>query len=123
MNEVPGAVSAVWAKKAGKYITQWSAPVNRAVGLQLEIVPLSTALPKPGETIQVQVLWEGKPIEGMLVSKGEKEPGEKTNANGIASYKVQAGSNFVWAERRIPVSGDPRYTTLAVASNLIFVTP
>jgi nickel transport protein len=122
MNEVPNAVSAVWAKKAGKYITQWSAPVNKPVGLQLEIVPMSTALPKPGETIQVQVLWEGKPIEGMSVSKGEKEPGEKTDANGMASFKVQAGSNFVWAERRIPVAGDPRYTTLAVATNLIFVS-
>lgn len=121
MNEVTGAVSAVWAKKAGKYITQWSAPVNKPVGLQLEIVPSSTTMPKAGETIQVQVLWDGKPIEGMLVAKGEKQPGEKTDANGMATYKVQAGSNFVWAERRIPVAGDPRYTTLAVATNLIFV--
>ncbi len=122
MNEVSGAVSAVWAKKAGKYITQWSAPVNKPVGLQLEIVPMSTAMPKPGDTIQVQVLWEGKPVEGILVSKGEKQPGEKTDANGMATYKVQAGSNFVWSERRIPVAGDPRYTTLAVATNLIFVS-
>lgn len=122
MNEVPGAVSAVWAKKAGKYIAQWSAPVNKPMGLQLEIVPMSAALPKPGDTLQVQVLWEGKPIEGMLVSKGEKHPGEKTDTNGMATYKVQAGSNFIWAERRIPVAGDPRYTTLAVATNVIFVT-
>jgi nickel transport protein len=122
MNEVPGAVSGTWAKKAGKYITQWSAPVNKPVGLQLEIVPMSATLPKAGETMSVQVLWEGKPVEGILVSKGEKQPGEKTDANGMATYKVQAGQNFVWAERRLPVAGDPRYTSLAVATNLIFVT-
>jgi nickel transport protein len=122
MNEVPGAVSATWAKKAGKYITQWSAPVNKPMGLQLEIVPMSASMPKTGDTMSVQVLWEGKPIEGILVSKGEKQPGEKSDANGMATYKVQAGQNFVWAERRIPVAGDPRYTTLAVATNLIFVT-
>ncbi|NJS37070.1 MAG: DUF4198 domain-containing protein [Brachymonas sp.] len=122
MNEVPGAVSAVWAKKSGKYVTQWSAPVNKPVGMQLEIIPTNTALPKPGELLTVQVLWDGKPVEGVTISKGEKESGEKTNANGMATYKVQAGSNFVWAERRIPVAGDPRYTTLAVATNLIFVT-
>jgi nickel transport protein len=122
MNEVPGAVSGTWAKKASKYITQWSAPVNKPVGLQLEIVPMSTTMPKAGDTMSVQVLWEGKPIEGILISKGEKQPGEKSDANGMATYKVQSGQNFVWAERRMPVAGDPRYTTLAVATNLIFVT-
>jgi nickel transport protein len=121
MNEVPGAVSGTWAKKAGKYITQWSAPVLKPVGVQLEIVPMSASMPKPGDTLSVQVLWEGKPVEGIVVSKGEKESGEKTDANGMATYKVQPGRNFVWAERRIKVDGDARYTTLAVATNLVFV--
>jgi nickel transport protein len=121
MNEVPGAVSGTWAKKAGKYIMQWSAPVLKPVGTQLEIVPMSASSPKPGDTLSVQVLWEGKPVEGIVVSKGEKESGEKTDANGMTTYKVQQGKNFVWAERRIKVDGDARFTTLAVATNLIFV--
>jgi nickel transport protein len=123
MNEVPGAVSGTWAKKTGKYVTQWSAPALKPVGMQLEIVPMSANLPKSGELMSVQVLWEGKPVEGIVVSKGEKESGEKTDANGVATYRVQPGRNFVWAERRIKVDNDPRYTTLAVATNLIFVAP
>lgn len=123
MNEVPGAVMGTWAKKSGKYITQWTTPVLKPVGTQLEIVPQSASIPKPGETLRVQVLWEGKPIEGIVLSKGEKDPGEKTDANGMANYKVHAGHNFIWSERRIMVQNDPRYTTLAVATNLIFVTP
>lgn len=121
MNEVPGAVSAVWAKKTGKYLVQWNALAAKPVGLQLEIVPTSATPPKPGETITLQVLWEGKPIEGIKVSKSEHAAGEKTDANGRAIYKVDAGRNFVWAERRTKVSGDPRHDSLAVASNLIFV--
>ncbi len=121
MNEVPGAVSAVWAKKTGKYLLQWNAQAAKPVGLQLEIVPTSTVAPKPGETITVQVLWEGKPIEGIKVSKSEHAPGEKTDANGRATYKVDAGRNFVWTERRAKVAGDPRFDSLAAATNLIFV--
>ncbi len=121
MNEVSGAVSGVWAKKTAKYVVRWSAPVQKPVGLQMEIVPLSPNAPKAGDTITVQVLWDGKPLEGVKVSKSEHASGEKTDADGRATYKVDAGRNFVWTERRMKVTGDPRYDSLAVASNLIFV--
>lgn len=120
MNEVPGATAATWALKTGKYIKQWSPLVQKANGLRLEIVPQTSEQPKPGDTLTVQVLWEGKPLEGVKVSKGEHDDGVKTDANGKATYKVDAGQNFVWAERRAPVEGDPRFTLLAVASNLVF---
>jgi nickel transport protein len=123
MNEAPGAVSAVWAKKTGKYVLRWSAPVLKPLGLQYEIVPLSAAAPRAGDTITVRVLWDGKPVEGVKVSRGEHETGEKTDADGRAAYKVQPGRNFVWSERRIRVSGDPRYDTLSVATNLVFEAP
>jgi nickel transport protein len=121
MNEVPGALSAVWAKKTGKYVLQWAGPVNKPAGMELEIIPTTASAPKAGDVIKVQVLWQGKPIEGVMVSKGEHQVGMTTDANGFTTYKVQQGQNFVWAERRIPVTGDARYTTLAVATNLVFV--
>jgi nickel transport protein len=120
MNEAPGAVSGVWAKKTGKLVVRWSAPVQKPLGMQYEIVPLAAAAPKAGDVLTVQVLWEGKPVEGVKVSAGEHEAGEKTNAEGKATYKVRPGRNFVWSERRIRVTGEPRYDSLAVATNLVF---
>ena len=121
MNEVPGATTGVWAKKTGKYVLQWGGAVNKPAGMELEIIPTATSTPKAGDVIKVQVLWQGKPIEGVMVSKGEHQVGMTTDANGFTTYNVQPGHNFVWAERRIPVAGDARYTTLAVATNLVFV--
>lgn len=121
MNEVAGAVSAVWAKKTAKYVLRWSEPVKKPLGMQFEIIPMAATAPKAGDVITVTVLWDGKPIEGVKVSKGEHEAGEKTDANGRATYKVQPGRNFVWSERRVKVASDPRYDSLAIASNLIFV--
>lgn len=122
-NEAPGAVSELWAKKTSKYVVQWNAAVQKPLGMQLEIVPLSASLPKAGDTLTLQVLWDGVPVEGLKVSKGEHDSGEKTDANGRATYRVQPGRNFIWTERRVKVSGDadPRYDSLAVATNLVFV--
>lgn len=120
MNEAVGAVSAVWAQKAGKHVTQWGATAQKPIGLRLEIVPLAAVLPKSGDTLTVQVLSDGKPVEGVKVSKGEHESGVKTDEQGRATYKVGPGRNFVWAERRVKVEGDPRYDTLAVSTNLVF---
>ncbi len=120
MNEAPGAVSALWAKKTGKYVVQWTPQVAQPLGMQFEIVPLAAAAPKAGDTLTVQVLFEGKPVEGIKVSKSEHGSGEKTDAQGRASYRVDAGRNFIWAERRAPVRGDPRHDSLATASNVVF---
>jgi nickel transport protein len=120
MNEVPGATAATWALKTGKYIKQWSPLAQKANGLRLEIVPQTSEQPKVGDVLTVQVLWEGKPLEGVKVSKGEHDEGVKTDASGKASYKVDAGQNFVWTERRAPFEGDARFNLLAVASNLVF---
>ncbi len=119
-NEAPGSISALWAQKGGKYVMQWSAVSQKPVGLKLEIVPLSSAAPKAGDQLAVQVLWDGKPVEGLKVSKGEHESGVKTDAQGRATYKVEPGRNFVWTERRVKVEGDPRFDSLAFASNLVF---
>lgn len=120
MNEVKGAVSGLWAKKTAKYVVQWNAQVNKPLGMQFEIVPLATGTPKAGDTIAVQVLFEGKPVEGIKVAKGEEASGERTDAQGRANYKVEAGRNFIWAERRVKVAGDPRFDTLANATNVTF---
>lgn len=120
MNEAQGAVSGVWAKKTGKFVVRWSGPVQKPLGLQYEIVPLASAAPKAGDVLTVQVLWDGKPAEGVKVSASEHAAGEKTDANGRATYKVQPGRNFIWSERRVKVSGDARFDTLAVATNVVF---
>ncbi len=120
MNEAPGAVSGVWARKTAKYVVRWTPQVAKPLGVQYEIVPLSTTAPKAGDTITVQVLFEGKPVEGVKVSKSEHASGERTDAQGRAAYKVDAGRNFIWSERRAKVTGDPRFDSLATATNVVF---
>ena len=121
MNEVPGATAATWALKTGKYLTQWGANAQKPNGLRLEVVPMTSVQPKAGDVLTVQVLWEGKPLEGVKVSKGEHDEGVKTDATGKATYKVEAEQNFVWTERRAKFEGDPHFDLLAVASNLVFM--
>ena len=82
---------------------------------------MTSVQPKAGDVLTVQVLWEGKPLEGVKVSKGEHDEGVKTNATGKATCKVEAGQNFVWTERRAKFEGDPHFDLLAVALNLVFM--
>lgn len=121
MNEAPGAVSGIWAKKTAKYVLNWSETVRQPVGMEMEIVPQADAVPRAGDQLMVRVLWDGKPVQGVKVSASEQASGATTDAQGMAAFSVQPGRNFVRAERRIRVANDPRHDSLSVATNLVFV--
>ncbi len=123
MHEVPGAVSAVWARKTAKYVVRWDPQVTRPLGLELEVVPQDAAPPRAGGTITVQLLAAGQPVPGVKVSASEHAPGPRTDADGRATLPVQAGRNVVWAERRTRIAGDPTHDALAIATNLVFEAP
>lgn len=71
---------------------------DRAVGQRLEIVPLSNPLVlKPGDSLRLRVLYEGKPLAGARIEVGDgatphKEediPRYTTDGNGVAIVPIR----------------------------------
>lgn len=113
MNEVPNAASATFAEKYGKTIVQWVPLVTRPIGQPLEVTPIAASQPRAGQPMRVQVRLNGKPAAGIKIGRGEDTADATTDANGIASFTPAAGFNKLWAGKRIPTSGNPRYTELS----------
>ena len=73
---------------------------DRPLGLKIEIVPLSNPYRlEPGQELPVQVLFEGRPLEGFLIHSGragEKEEGEGnyTDSQGRASIPIDAAGRW-----------------------------
>lgn len=120
MNDNPGATSGVHAVKFHKTIIQWGAVARKPLGQRLEIVPLSHETPHAGQPMRVQVLFEGKPTEGIRLSLGEQGTPVATAADGTATVTPAAGGNQLLAIRRMPVAGDPRTTSLSYEYLLAF---
>lgn len=90
---------------------RWAlAPSN----LKFEIVPLSNPFRwRPGDTVDLRVLYEGKPIEGVLVgtftkgSEGRIEAA-RSNADGVARIHIdRPGRWLAAAVHMIPAEGRP----------------
>lgn len=111
MNEVPGATSATSAVKYGKTIVRWGGIVTRPINQPFEVIPQGAAVPVAGQPMRVQVRLNRLPAAGVKIGRGEDTADGITDANGIASFTPVAGSNRLWAGKRIAVHGNPRYTS------------
>lgn len=120
MTENPGATSGVHAVKYHKTIIQWGAIAKKPLGQPFEIVPLTHETPHAGQPLPVQVLFDGKPIEGIRLSLGEKGAPVTSAADGTATVTPAAGANQLLAIRRMPVVGDARTTSLSYEYLLAF---
>lgn len=120
MDENPGATSGVHAVKFHKTFIQWGIISKKALGQRFEIVAKTHLTPQAGEPVQFQVLLDGKPREGVRVSLGEKGAPANTDANGLVTVKPEAGVNQLLAIVRLPVSGDPKTTSLSYEYLLAF---
>ena len=120
MNEVPGAVSATAAQKYGKSIVRWAPVVTRPIGQRLEVIPASAMQPRAGQPMRVQVRLNGRPTAGIKLGRGEDTADATTNANGMASFTPTAGTNKLWAGKRIAMARNPRFTELSYEYLLSF---
>lgn len=109
---VPDATDSLWSVKFAKALTGPDAPWDKELGHALEIVPLSDpAKAKPGQSLRVKVLFQGKPLAGGEVERGdgvtavaEKDiPRFAADADGIASIPiVKAGQHLLVIDHRAP---------------------
>jgi nickel transport protein len=115
MNEVPGAKRATYAVKYHKTIVAWSPRVTKPLDQPFEVIPLEGSQPRAGQPMKVRVLQQGKPVAGVKLGRGEEGSAADpvTDADGVAVFIPAAGFNKLWAGKRTPVSGDPKYTELS----------
>lgn len=120
MNEVPTAISAVWAVKHHKTIVAWTPVVAKPAGQPFEVVPVSAAQPRGGQPMQVRVLIDGKPAAGIKIARNEEGQDAVSDARGLATFTPAKGFNKLWAGRRTAVKGEPRYSQLSIEYSLGF---
>jgi uncharacterized GH25 family protein len=114
---VPDAADSIWSVKFAKALTGPDAPWEKVLGHVLEIVPLSDpAKARPGQTLRLKVLFQGKPLSGGDVERGdsvtavaEKDiPRFTTDAEGIATIPiVKAGQHLLVIDHKVSPSATP----------------
>lgn len=102
--------------KSTKALYDWSEPLSQPFGLPLEIMPLQNPSGLiPGETLPIQVLYQGKSIEDVLVEyEGKTLP---LDENGIASVLVgEGGLQPIEASYATALNNDPAADTIEYAT-------
>lgn len=116
------------ADSSGEYARHAVAVIGKAdtftpFGLPLEIVPQANPLAiEPGNSFKVQVLHEGKPLEGAKI--GSALPGVEdvtTNADGIADVIVREGLNILLTSIKVDHPDQTRADTQKHGATLSFV--
>jgi uncharacterized GH25 family protein len=100
------------------------------VGCPLELVPDDRLL-EPGSGVAVRVLWEGRPLAGVLVRAtraGDREPSAaaRSDAQGLVRVELGAGAWLVHAVHMTPVtepSAAPAGDWRSVWASLTFERP
>ena len=99
--QIPDAEDSLYSMKFAKAMVQigpsTSDSFRRAVGHQLELVPLMNPFStRPGTTLKVQVYFDGKPLAGVDVERGDGMtpmvendiPRYTTDAEGVATIPI-----------------------------------
>lgn len=104
--------------------------VTRPVGQTLEIVPLANPIGmRAGETLPVQVLWRGAPLEGASLAVVRPYADNETeilltDSEGKARFELKHGSRYllsvVWGE---PAPNDARADYFTIFASLTFASP
>nr|WP_314741816.1 DUF4198 domain-containing protein [uncultured Haemophilus sp.] len=116
--EAPTAEFSINPMKLGKAILNWGEQAFKPHDQAYELVPL--AKPEAGKPLQILVLHNGKPVEGIKVGLGEDKPFNLSNAQGIAEFTPTKGFNKVWAEFEEKVADNPDYSDRSYEYMLTF---
>jgi len=103
MSSVQGATKATNAVKYHKTVLQWSGQLQKPLGQEFEVVPLSSTQPVAGKPMLVKILLKGEPLADVKLGHGEKGAAAVTNAQGIGEFIPKEGFNKLWAGKRFAV--------------------
>lgn len=122
-------VDAIKSRKYAKAMMDKCETVSKPMGMVFEIVPEKDPFTiKPGDSLPIKVLFDGKPVEGAVVNSGDFEHSDskkelKTDASGKATVVLaKPGLQKIFASYRAPLKDDPDADTLSLSSSLTFET-
>jgi uncharacterized GH25 family protein len=114
---VPDAAETLWSGKYAKALSGPGAPWSRVMQHTLELVPLADpAALKPGATLPVRVLFQGRPLAGAEVERGDGVtalpesaiPRFTSDAEGIARVPIVApGAQLLVIDHKVVPGAEP----------------
>jgi nickel transport protein len=108
--------------KWSKTMLSWAPWMAKPVGQRIEFVPVGLAgLPKPGSTLKLHLLLDGKPLANQMVENNSNETGPKTDANGDVTVTVLKGINRYATDHDIMQANEPDAQRLSLTAALVFV--
>ncbi|PWU71844.1 DUF4198 domain-containing protein [Ochrobactrum sp. POC9] len=125
-SEVPGAKQSSQSRKFAVAILDHLRKKPEAQGLPFEIVPLmDPTILEAGNELPVQILFDGKPVEGVEVTADYVNDSHaapvKTDAEGIARINIRnAGLNVVGAGYSRPLSDSKEADKFSFFTTLTF---
>lgn len=100
----------------------WQPWMTRPLGQRIELVPQGlSALPKPGSSLKLLLLLNGKPLRGQMVENNSNEQGPKTDDDGYVTVKVLPGVNRLATDYDITQPTDVDAKRLSLTATLVFV--
>ena len=132
LRSVPDAQDSLWSVKFAKAIGGQGAPWETVLGTALEIVPQSDpAAAKPGDSLRVRVLFQGKPLasiavertDGVTPVKEEDIPRFMTDSDGVASVPiVGTGLHLLAIDYKVSPSGTPSHAKMDLYNTTLTFT-
>ena len=108
--------------KWSKTMLSWAPWMSKPMGQRIEFVPVGlTGLPKPGSSLKLHLLMDGKPLANQMVENNSNETGPKTDANGEVTVTVLRGINRYATDHDIMQPNLPDAQRLSLTAALVFV--
>lgn len=113
------------ATQSVKYCKTFLGPSDvfaEPVGLKLEIIPLKDPLSlKLGDELEMKVLYEGKPVEGVKIGIAGYTTDKVTDKEGLAKIKINnKGMQVIAAGHKIPLRDNPDVDVLSISTSITF---
>jgi cobalt/nickel transport system permease protein len=101
-------------------VTEGEAALKPVEELKLDIVPLKQPLDmKVGDTLQLKVLFDGKPYAGATL-EGDHDKVGLTDKEGLIKVTLKKGRQIYTVERRDPLKNDPDADFISTTTTLTF---
>ena len=101
-------------------VSTGAAAIKPVEGLKLDIVPTRQPLEmKVGDTLQLKVLFDGKPYAGASM-EGDHEKVGLTDRDGLVKVTLRKGRQIYTIERRDPLKNDPDADFISFTTTLTF---
>jgi cobalt/nickel transport system permease protein len=96
------------------------AAIKPVEGLKLDIIPTKNPLDmKAGDSLQLKVLFEGKPYAGASL-EGDHDKVGLTDKEGLIKVTLKKGRQIYTVERRDPLKNDPDADFISTTTTLTF---